>query len=107
MNTSALRRTARLNQPARVIDLAAYIEKLNPGSPVSESEFWSRYSAQTAILRVLNELRRERRALQRATRTLEHLASMRGEPANASLALAGNKSRLSRRIRVPRAIVRG
>ena len=79
MNSSALRNDAKRNRSAEVINMADYVKNLNGDVAGISGAMWSHYSAQAAILKVLEELRRERRALEKATRTLERLAHVRGQ----------------------------
>jgi hypothetical protein len=77
MNVRALRDGATLDRPVDVIDFARHIERIEPEHLDAVGEVWLRYSAKATILSVLAELRRERRALEKATRALERLANMR------------------------------
>jgi hypothetical protein len=77
MNQSTLRGGPRQNRSVDVIDFAKYTKRLEPEDLGTIGEVWSRYSPQATIMSVLAELRHERRALEKVTRTLERILSMR------------------------------
>jgi hypothetical protein len=94
MNQSTLRGGQKQNRSVDVIDFAKYTKRLEPEDLGTVGEVWSRYSRQATIMSVLAELRHERRALEKVTRTLERILNMRRKRSGSA----------SRRVRMPQAV---